>query len=320
MQEPSLTPSTAWLLAFESAARHVSFTRAGMELRLTQSAVSRQVQCLENMLGTALFERQGKRLLLTPAGREYAEQLRPALRRIRDATLHVRRCAPAGNRVSLAVLPAFGSKILLPVLADFHRENPHVEVHVHSRIGHYDQVAEGLDLAVRVGCVEDWPDLCVTVLAAEQLVPVISPRLKQRMPVLRRPEDLVTCQLLQVASRPAVWTQWFDRYAPRVSPPLDGQRFELTTHLLQALDAEMGIALLPDVLLADDIRRGVVTMALAGDFRLSTGLSYCLTAAESVLQRPAVATLHQWLCAMFCSPSLHRVPATNADSLTRSGA
>ena len=87
MNPRKLTPSMSLLLVFEASARHESYTRAADELALSQSAVSRQVQALEEQLGAALFRRQGRSVKLTEVGRRYHSELRPALDRIRQATL-----------------------------------------------------------------------------------------------------------------------------------------------------------------------------------------------------------------------------------------
>ncbi|RDS99100.1 LysR family transcriptional regulator, partial [Burkholderia contaminans] len=82
-----LTPSMSLLLVFEAAARHESYTRAADELSLSQSAISRQVQTLEDQLGVSLFRREGRSVKLTEVGRRYFVELSGALGRIRGATL-----------------------------------------------------------------------------------------------------------------------------------------------------------------------------------------------------------------------------------------
>ncbi|MEB2523478.1 LysR family transcriptional regulator, partial [Burkholderia multivorans] len=82
-----LTPSMSLLLVFEAAARHESYTRAADELSLSQSAISRQIQTLEDQLGVPLFRREGRSVKLTDVGRRYFAEVGGALGRIRGATL-----------------------------------------------------------------------------------------------------------------------------------------------------------------------------------------------------------------------------------------
>lgn len=138
MNPRRLTPSMSVLVAFEAAARHGSFTKAADELSLTQSAVSRQVQALEALLGVDLFNRDGRRIDLTAAGALYQHELSAALGRIRSATLQTIAFRSQGGTLNLAVLPTFGSKWLLPRMNDFYTQHPDIVVHIHSRIMHAD--------------------------------------------------------------------------------------------------------------------------------------------------------------------------------------
>ena len=116
MNEPRkwLPPMSA-LTAFEAAVRHGGFSRAGEEIGLTQSAVSRQIAQLEAMLQTPLFDRIGRRVRLNDAGRVYADALLPALDRIRQATARAAARAPQ-TALRIATLPSFGMRWLAPRL------------------------------------------------------------------------------------------------------------------------------------------------------------------------------------------------------------
>ena len=148
MNYRNLTPSMSLLLAFEAAARHESYTRAAVELSLTQSAVSRQVQALEQQLGVILFRREGRTVKLTEVGRVYQREISEALGRIRSATLHAIAHQAGGGNLRLATLPTFGSKWLLPRLHEFYRRHPEVLVHINSRIEPVDFATSGIDAAI----------------------------------------------------------------------------------------------------------------------------------------------------------------------------
>src|SRR5258706_8645947 len=87
-------PPLDFLRGFEAAARHLSFTKAAAELFVTQSAVSRQIQSLEEFVGVALFERRHKALVLTEAGQNYLRILGPVLDQLREATRRLRQTRP----------------------------------------------------------------------------------------------------------------------------------------------------------------------------------------------------------------------------------
>src|SRR5580693_311790 len=122
MHPRRLTPSMSLLVAFEAAARHLSFTRAADELSLTQSAISRQVAALEALLEVTLFRREGRQITLTEVGAKYQRELSGALQRIRSASLQVMAFREGRGSLHLAALPTFASKWLMPRLKDFYRQ------------------------------------------------------------------------------------------------------------------------------------------------------------------------------------------------------
>ena len=169
-----LTPSMSLLLAFEAAARHESYTRAAAELSLTQSAVSRQVQALEQQLGLTLFRREGRQVQLTDVGRLYQRELSEALGRIRSATLQALAYQSGVGTLRLATLPTFGSKWLLPRLHAFYSAHPGMLVHIHSRIEAINFDTSEIDAAIGVAS-HDLPGLICHRLHAEELVVILPP-------------------------------------------------------------------------------------------------------------------------------------------------
>lgn len=241
------------LLAFEAAARHESYTRAAEDLSLSQSAVSRQVQTLEEQLGISLFRREGRTVRLTEAGRRYAAEMNIALGRVRAATLQVMAHRVSGGALRLAILPTFGSKWLLPRLHDFYARHPDVTVHVHTRIGAIDFDTEELDAAVTVG-TGDWPKLVAHPLQNEFLVGIASAEAKGgRKPLA--PHWIPSQTLLSVASNQNAWADWFSHYGLDHRLMKVGPTFELTSHLVQAVRAGMGVGLVPRTLVEEEINR-----------------------------------------------------------------
>jgi LysR family transcriptional regulator, glycine cleavage system transcriptional activator len=291
MNPRRLTPSMSWLVAFESAAQHLSFTRAANELSLTQSAVSRHVQALEQLLEVSLFRRDGRRIELTEAGAMYLREVRGGLRRIRNASLQVIAYRNESASIHLATLPTFAAKWLMPRLTSFYAGHPEVLVHVHSRIGQFDLELAGMNAAIGVGD-GNWPGLDSYHLMDERMIPVFSPKLADAHP-LNKPSDALKHTLLPVAVRPAVWNRWFSTYDLPAKKLRLGPQFDHTSHLIQAAVAGMGIALVPDFLVEDELRDG--TLQALSEAPLTTGWSYYLFAPPHKTLPPALAAFKDWL-------------------------
>lgn len=291
MNPRKLTPSMSLLLAFDASARHLSFTRAAQDLYLTQSAVSRQVQALETLLGVPLFVREQRKIALTGAGAAYHREVAVALQRIRSGSLQAIASRSGSGSLHLAALPTFASKWLLPRLNDFYRRHPGILVHVHSRIGQFDLDQAGMDAAIGVGD-GSWPGLVSHRLMDEVLLPVISPALR-REHALQSPADLAAHLLLVVATRSSAWYRWFEQQGLPTHQLHMGPQFELTSHLIQAVASGMGVGLLPHFLVQDELDNG--TLEVAFDVPLASGYTYYLFVRPEQLMLPSVATFSDWL-------------------------
>ncbi|WP_426209594.1 LysR substrate-binding domain-containing protein [Pseudomonas sp. TWR2-1-1] len=293
MNPRRLTPSMSVLVAFEAAARHCSFTKAADELSLTQSAVSRQVQALEALLGVDLFNREGRRIELTAAGALYQHELSAALGRIRSATLQTIAFSSGGGTLHLAVLPTFGSKWLLPRMNDFYTRHPDIVVHIHSRIMHADLASAAGDMnAIIVAGSGPWPGFISHKLLTEKLVVVASPA---ALPEYRAmtPADLAASHsLLNVVSRPNAWSDWFERHALDHRMMRSGPGFELTAHLIQAVVAGIGIGLVPRILVQDEIRAGTLVTLFEP---MESGRGYYLAYANRYQNLPSLMAFSEWL-------------------------
>ncbi|MBJ9978316.1 LysR family transcriptional regulator [Pseudomonas sp. S75] len=248
-----LTPSMSLLLAFEAAARHESYTRAAVELSLTQSAVSRQVQALEQQLGLSLFRREGRQVQLTDVGRLYQRELSEALGRIRSATLQALAYQSGVGTLRLATLPTFGSKWLLPRLNAFYQAHPGMLVHIHSRIEPINFDTSEIDAAIAVAH-HDLPNLICHRLHAEELVVILPPQPDET--VDWSPSRISEQLLLNVANNPHAWGEWFSHHGLAHRAMRLGPSFELTSHLIQAVRAGIGIGVVPRILVAEELAKG----------------------------------------------------------------
>jgi DNA-binding transcriptional LysR family regulator len=194
MKKRNALPPLDLLVGFESAARHLSFTKAGEELYLTQSAVSRQIKELEEELGVALFQRRHRALALTEAGQQFYAATAQVLTTMRAATDRLR--AQTGKRsVSVTTTHSFAALWLIPRLAGFTRAHPGVDVRITAETRVQDLDRDGLDIAIRHGPASLAGPNAVRLMG-EKVFPVCSPKLIGRLP-LEKPEDLRHHVLLQ---------------------------------------------------------------------------------------------------------------------------
>lgn len=300
MNYRKLTPSMSLLLAFEASARHQSFTRAAEELSLTQSAISRQVQTLEAMLGVDLFVREGKRITPTDVGRAYMAEVACALTLIRNATLQVLAPDALSRRLRVATLPTFGAKWLLPRLHQLYRMHPDLQIDLHSRIEEVDFATEPLDAAITVGDGR-WPNVIAHRLYAEELILVGSPAAFAPISKRRRKADshvrptatmLASSMLLTVSSFPDARREWCGHFGLPHDALRTGPSFELTSHLIQAVIAGIGVGLVPRMLVEDELRDG----RLVSPFEpVASSRSYYFIYPERVRHHPALAAFREWI-------------------------
>lgn len=277
------------LMAFDASARHLSFTRAASELALSQSVVSRQVQSLEELLGVKLFMRQGRHVSLTDVGQAYHAEIGIAMQRIRNASLQAIAYRAGGGSLHLAALPTFAAKWLMPRLNGFYVKHPNTLIHVHSRIGRFDAASAAIDAVIGVGDAH-WPGMRAFHLMDETVLPVVTPSLKAG---LHSPKDLANALLLQVAARPDLWQRWTHIQGLSMSSMQLGPQFEMTSHLIQAVAAGIGVGLLPDFLVKEELEAGI--LAPAFNLPLVTGEGYYLYVPETKVDWPPVAAFTQWV-------------------------
>ncbi|UWQ56423.1 LysR substrate-binding domain-containing protein [Leisingera caerulea] len=247
-------PSLTHLRCFESAARHQSFTAAGEELGLTQSAVSKKVKELEADLGFDLFQRAGRGVVLTPAGQGLAADLELDLAGLR-ATMQKAAAAGAGrSALRIAVLPAFANLWLIPRLPDFFERHPNVELSFSTRLEPFDFARETFDLAVHYG-LDNWPGTHMAPLFGEEMVPVCAPAFYGGHK-LEQPVNLAQAPLLHLESRAGAWAEWFERAGLAGAPRQDGRYFDQHSMVIAAAAAGLGAAIVPYDMVAREIAAG----------------------------------------------------------------
>ncbi len=283
-------PSLNALRAFEAAARHLSLTLAGRELHVTQSAVSHQVQNLEDELGVELFRRLPRSLRLTPAGEALAAAAREAFGRIEQAA---RAVDGRSARLCVSVLPSFAARWLLPRLKRFRASWPRLDLRIHASREPCDFAGDGVDVALRYGR-GGWRGLRVEKLISEEIFPACSPRLARS---LRSPADLRNHVLLhdEVRAAHGGWTEWLRAAG---APEVDARRGIVFTdaHLmLQAAADGQGVALARSALAAGDLAAGRLVRPF--EQAVPARYHYFLVCPPANAARPEVRAFRDFLVA-----------------------
>jgi LysR family transcriptional regulator, glycine cleavage system transcriptional activator len=285
-------PSMTALRAFEASARHLSFSLAAEELNLNQSAVSRQMRTLETLLRVKLFHRIRQRLALTDAGRSYLPQVQECLSRLEEATLELISHQGTGGVLNLAILPTFGTRWLIPRMNLFAHLNPHVTVNFSTRAVKFDFATERLDAAIHFGALS-WPGVTSHQLMGETVVVVCAPDLARKR--LRSLNDLSRHTLLQHTTRPQAWQEWLTAAGVPHINALKGPRFEHFSMVIQAAVAGLGIAVMPEFLVQQELNAGELIMPF--QHRVVSAHSYHLVYPEENGDLPALKAFRDWLLA-----------------------
>lgn len=296
-KDPDHLPPLDLLLAFETAARHLSFTRAGAELFVTQSAISRQIRALEDELGVPLFVRRHRALELTPDGQKLLLACSAMLAQLRKTVAGIR--APAQREVlALSTTPSFASLWLIPRLLSFTQAHPGVDVRLDASFEVRDLRADGFDLAVRYAPSNSTEG---RHLFGETVLPVCAPALLRAkgMP-LKAPEDLRRHTVLQmeqgaIGGMPMEWALWMRANALPDLQPRSTLTFSNYNEVIAAALAGQGVALGRRPLI-DALLRQRKLVAPFGDAR-STARAYFVISDAVARSRPAVRALEEWLIA-----------------------
>ncbi len=277
------------LRAFEASARHLSFTRAAIELSVTQAAVSQQVRALERRTGVQLFRRLPRGLRITAEG----EALLPAVSGAFDRLAVTLDRVGSGKTRELLVVGAVGTFAvgwLLPRLDGFRRTHPFVELRLSTNNNRVDLAAEGLDYSIRFGNGA-WHGLDATELFEAPLTPLCTPVLAA---TLRTPGDLGDMTLLR-SYRMDEWTNWFAAAGAEVPPTIASAIvFDSSLAMMEAAQQGEGVALAPALMFSRQLREG----SIRRPFPVSISLgSYWLTRLKSRKPTAAMAAFADWIAA-----------------------
>lgn len=296
MSKSNAMPSLDLLRGFEAAARHLSFTKAGEELFLTQSAVSRQMKELEDQLGVPLFQRRHRALSLTDAGQQFYAAAAQVLTTMRAATERLRAHSGRRRPLSVTTTHSFAALWLIPRLAGFTRMHPEVDVRITADTRVQELERDGLDVAIRHGPASLAGPNAVR-LFGERVFPVCSPKLLKRKP-LAKPADLAHHVLLQYddpdGRHPWLhWKTWLEVERIPDLRPAGTLSFSGYEQIIPAAVAGHGVALGRTPLVRDLI----ASARLVAPFKSSAdpARAYFAIVSKNAGARPEVAAFVKWL-------------------------
>jgi len=285
------------LVAFESAARHLSFTRAANEIALTQSAVSRQIQTLEERLGVALFRRMHRAIALTDEGRTLQLAVVDALVRLDRATRDIRQ-AERIKAVIVTTTAGFAGLWLIPRLSAFVAAHPGVDVRITTSYELVNLERDAVDVAIRYRPIDVALPAGSMTLFGETVFPVCSPKLRaSKVAPLREPADLARHILLNMegdnSEQLLDWNLWLHALGVADLKPAGMLRFSSYDQIIQAAIAGQGVALGRMPLL----ERQLAERQLVAPFRKSlvSPRGYCVIVSTRSADRPEVRAFVDWL-------------------------
>lgn len=280
------------LRVFDSAARHLSFTKAAEELFVTQAAVSHQIKTLEEFLGLKLFRRRNRSLLLTEEGQSYYLDIKEIFSSINEATRKLlARSAKGALTVSLS--PSFAIQWLVPRLSGFNQAYPGIDVRIQAVDREEDKLADDVDVAIFYGR-GNWTGLRTDRLYAEYLIPVCAPSLLTGEKPLKTPSDLIYHTLLHDTSR-RDWQAYVRQL--EIQNQINVQQGPIFSHssmvILQAAVHGQGVALVNNVMARSEIESGRLVRPFQ-DVLVSKNAFY-LVCQDSQAELGKIAAFRQWI-------------------------
>jgi LysR family glycine cleavage system transcriptional activator len=289
-------PPLSALRAFESAARHMSFSRAADELHVTPAAISHQIHALEQDLGVRLFHRMNRSIELTASARVLLPGLSEAFAGIQSSVRRLRAHNDTGT-LTVTASPSFAAKWLVLRLHRFQEQCLEVDVRISATDNVVDLTKGDFDIAIRYGAGH-YPGLDVELLFTNEVFPACSPHLLTTGPPLRTPDDLPLHNLIHdqtVERDPLVptWPMWLKAAGVKNPPATAGLSFNNMHLALDAAIAGHGVVLAQSTIAAADLAAGrllrLFSLALPDQF------AYYIVTAPGALERPKVRAFRDWL-------------------------
>ena len=285
-------PSTTALQCFETAARHLSFTNAAQEMHMTQSAISKQVAQLEEMLNLSLFYRTPHRISLTPAGKTYYLEVLDILKHIEAATTSLMSNSDNSEILKIASHPTFCARWLMPALNGFSKAYPLINLSIKELAGPFFAEDQNVDVAFLYGD-GIWDGMEAIKLFDEYSVAVCNPDyLKDKAPCTSNIDNFI---LLQLSSRPSAWYEYFKQQDISIDGTFVGPRFDTFHTTISAALLGYGIALVPLRLVAPELQSG--TLVTAWSYAAKGRGAYYISYPLSLGRSHKIKVILEWVSA-----------------------
>lgn len=291
------------LRAFEAVARSLSFTKAADQLLVTQSAVSRQVKNLEDILGVQLLKRKGP-LELTEEGRKLLPVLTGSFDRIAEVIAGIK-VAHANPPLTLSLPPTFARRMVVPRLADFQRRHPDLEIRIDTPPTNVEFASAPVDMAIFFGF--NRVDALVTdLLLREEFTPVCSPKLAAQFGKNGAGNDMAAFlrgrPLLHVRQGDDLWQCWtiFTEQTGLGDVPVDrGIVLETADLVVESAMNDGGVGMIDVRMFPEEVKSG----RLVAPFQTSvvSGRSYYLVSRAEEIEIPRIAAFRAWVIEQFAA-------------------
>lgn len=263
---------------------------------MTQSAISKQVAQLEEMLNISLFYRTPQRISLTPAGKTYYLEVLDILKHIEAATTSLMSHSDNTEVLKIASHPTFCSRWLLPALSGFRQAHPLINLDIKEQVGPFFSEDQNVDIAFLYGdgiwggmeAIKLFDEYCVAVCQPEYLYD----KNRDRNPCTSNVDN---CTLLQLSSRPSAWYEYFKQQDISIDGTFVGPRFDTFQACIAAALLGYGIALVPLRLVAPELQSGA--LITAWDYTSKGRGAYYISYPLSLGRSHKVKVILEWISA-----------------------
>lgn len=288
-------PPLHTLTFFEAAARHGSFTRAADELCVTQSAVSKQIRMLEDNLGTALFHRERRQVMLTDAGQVLYSEVQESLNRLAESSSRIRSRVSSRNLTIVATV-AVAHYWLFPRIARFNMEHPEININVFATDEINEELCRKSDLGILYGNGVWSSSLESHYLFRERIYPICGADME--FPSINQAEDLLQLRIINLDPqkwRWITWQDWFEHFGVDYRAPADALAFNQVPLAINAAMKGMGVTLAWEFMIGELLEHGL--LQLVGQQYVETGKADYLVCDASKPLCAAARLFRDWLLA-----------------------
>jgi len=286
-------PPLQTLTFFEAAARYGNFTRAADELCVTQSAVSKQIKMLEDHLGTEVFYREHRQVILTEAGEELYTDVKVMLNELAETDNRIRSRVSSKNLTIVATV-AVAHYWLFPRIARFNMQHADININIYATDENSEELCRKSDLGILYGS-GDWQlPLTSHFLYRERIYPICAVDLP--LPEIERPEDLLKVRIINLDPlkwRWMNWSDWFDNFGIHYQMPSNALVFNQIPLAIKAALQGMGVTLGWEFMIMEMLENRFIKTA--GDFFVDTGKADYLVYSAAKPLSASACVFRDWL-------------------------